>query len=76
MLSRLDELERQRFVAAYVRAFIHRGLNETERALEQLERAYDEQEPWVVFLNVDPFFRSLRGEPRFARLLQRLRFPR
>jgi len=75
MLSRLDELERQRFVAAYVRAFIHVGLNERTLALDQLERAYDEQEPWVVFLNVDPFFRGLRGEPRFMRLLGRLRFP-
>ncbi|HEX7316955.1 MAG TPA: tetratricopeptide repeat protein [Pyrinomonadaceae bacterium] len=74
MLSRLDELERQRFVAAYVRAFIHIGLGERERALDQLERAYEEQELWLVFLNVDPFFRGLRDEPRFTRLLERLRF--
>lgn len=75
ILSRLDELESQRFVSAYVRAFVHVGLGERERALDQLERAYEEQEPWAVFLNVDPFFRSLRGEPRFTRLLERLRFP-
>ena len=75
MLSRLDELERHRFVAAYVRAFVHLGLGERDRALEQLERAYDEHEPWVVFLNVDPFFRGLRGEPRYERLLERLQFP-
>lgn len=75
MLSRLDELGRHRFVAAYVRAFIHMGLGERGRALDQLERAYEEQEPWAAFLNVDPFFRGLRGEPRFTRLLERLRFP-
>jgi tetratricopeptide (TPR) repeat protein len=75
MLSRLDELERDHFVAAYVRAFIHMGLGERARALAQLERACDEQEPWAVFLNVDPFFRGLRGEPRFTRLLERMRFP-
>jgi DNA-binding winged helix-turn-helix (wHTH) protein/tetratricopeptide (TPR) repeat protein len=74
-LSRLDELGRERFVSAYVRAFVHMGLGERERALEHLERACDEGEPWVVFLNVDPFFRDLRGEPRFGRLLERLRFP-
>lgn len=75
VLARLDELERQRFVSAYVRAFVHLGLGERARALALLERACDEQEPWVVYLNVDPFFRSLRGEPRFARLLARLKFP-
>jgi len=75
MLSRLDELERHRFVAAYVRAFIHMGLGERPRALDQLERASDGHEPWLVFLKVDPYFRGLRGEPRFTRLLERLRFP-
>jgi Tfp pilus assembly protein PilF len=75
VLADLDALERERYVSPYVRAIVHAGLGETGAALDQLERAYGEQAAWVVWLKADPFFKSLSGEPRFVRLVERLRFP-
>ncbi len=76
MLARLDELEGRRHVSPYVRAFVHVGLGETGEALSQLEKTYERRSPWMVWLNVDPFFGSLRSEPRFVSLLDRLGFKR
>ena len=70
----LDELAMQR-TARYVRpiceVLVHLGRGETSRALEWLERAYDERDPWLGFLNIDPAFEPLRVEPRFVALAER-----
>jgi len=71
----LDELAMQR-TARYVRpiceVLVHLGRGETSRALEWLERAYDERDPWLGFLNIDPAFEPLRAEPRFVSLAERV----
>jgi hypothetical protein len=46
------------------------GLGEVDHAFEWLERAYAEG-CWLGTLKVAPVFDGLRGDPRFARLLQR-----
>lgn len=75
MLRHLDRIENKRYVSPYVRAFIHAGLGEKDNALSQLEKAFDENSIWLVWLNVDMQFQSLRGEPRFKKLIQKLNFP-
>lgn len=41
-------------------------------AFRYLEKAMTENEPQVVWLKADPRFKSLRGDPRYDRLLKRL----
>jgi tetratricopeptide (TPR) repeat protein len=75
ILSQLDDLSKQRYVSAYDRAIIYVGLNESEQALEWLERAFQERSQFLIYLGTDPRFDSLRNNARFQGLVQRLKFP-
>jgi hypothetical protein len=47
-------------------------LNEPDLALHWLERAFDQHSPHMWALDRDETFSSIRGDPRFKALLQRL----
>ena len=70
-LSTTDET----YVPAYGIALIYIGLGASDRALEWLNKAYDERFIWMVYLNVDPIFDSLRQEFGFKQLQRRMQFP-
>lgn len=53
-------------------ALVYLGLDENERALDWLERAYREGWGHVIYLNMNPFYEPLRGHPRFERLLRQV----
>ena len=54
--------------ASYELAYLHLALGNRARALELLERAFDDRSSDMPFLDVDPVFQSLRGDPRYAAL--------
>jgi eukaryotic-like serine/threonine-protein kinase len=68
----LDELPKERYVSAYVRAGLYAALNENDRAFEELDKAYEERSNWIVYLKVSPLLDSLRQDPRYDRLLGRV----
>jgi DNA-binding winged helix-turn-helix (wHTH) protein/tetratricopeptide (TPR) repeat protein len=76
-LNRLRELHEtsQEYVPAYGIALIYLGLGDTNRAIEWLSKSFDERFIWLVYLNVDPVFDSLRGQPGFDRLIEQMQFP-
>lgn len=49
-------------------------LGETELAFEYLSRAIDHRQAQVNWLKYDPFFDTLRSDPRFDELLRRVGF--
>jgi tetratricopeptide (TPR) repeat protein len=61
------------YLSSFQRATVHLALGEEERALDRLEAASEERDPWLVWLMVDPMLDQVRGHPRFARLERRLR---
>ncbi len=75
ILRHLDRIESKRYVTPYVRAWVHNGLGETEEALTQLEKAFDEGAIWLAWVNIDLHFINLHQEPRFRRLIQKMNFP-
>jgi TolB-like protein/Tfp pilus assembly protein PilF len=54
------------------RALVALALGKEERAFTLLEDALDERAWPLAFLNVEPAYRSLRADPRFGDLLERI----
>jgi serine/threonine protein kinase/Tfp pilus assembly protein PilF len=71
-LKELQEISKQRYISAYHIATIYVALKDRDRAFEWLEKGFSERADWMVFLNVDPRFKSLHSDSRFQDLLRRL----
>jgi tetratricopeptide (TPR) repeat protein/DNA-binding winged helix-turn-helix (wHTH) protein len=72
VVSELKEISKKSFRGSYDLAILYTGLNELDKAFEQLNQAYEERSGWIIYLKVEPQFESLRADPRYASLLQRL----
>jgi adenylate cyclase len=69
----LDQAEKAApHLSSYQQATVHLALGRTARALDALERAGEERDPWLVWLKVDPMLDSVRDHPRMRRLLARV----
>ena len=51
------------------------GTGNKQLALDWLERAVRDHSFYLLFINADPAYASLRNEPRFQALLRQLKFP-
>ena len=69
ILKELQDLSKGRYVSAYWMGLVWTGLNEHERALDELEHACEQRDVWLTWLAVEPRFASLYSHPRFAGLL-------
>jgi hypothetical protein len=49
-------------------------LDESEKALDWLEKAYRERDTKMTFLKVDPKWNNLRNKVRFVDLMKRMNF--
>ncbi|MFI5102973.1 MAG: tetratricopeptide repeat protein [Terriglobales bacterium] len=56
-------------------AAIYVALGEVDRALKAMESAYRRRDGGPILLNADPRFDSLKSDPRFQQLLQRIGLP-
>ena len=57
-------------------ASVYALAGDKDNAFEWLDKAYAERDGAIItLLKVDPAFKNLRGDPRFADLLRRLRLP-
>jgi TolB-like protein/DNA-binding winged helix-turn-helix (wHTH) protein len=77
-LKLIDELKKraqQRYVSGFFFAEAYLGLGERDQALSWLERAYEDHDPWMVYIASYPGLDPLRSEPRFQALLRRMNFP-
>jgi adenylate cyclase len=72
MLRELEEMAKRQYVNSTAFADIHLGLGDKEKALDWLEIAYENQESACWYLKVDPIYDSVRNEPRFRALVQKV----
>jgi hypothetical protein len=67
------ERKRQRYVPPYNVALVFAGLGETERALQWLQRAFEERDVHMPFL-LDHKWNGIRSNLQFQKLLSRVGF--
>jgi len=75
MFDDLTKLAKQKYVSPYFLAGIQVGLGENDRAIEYLEKSYEEHSHWLIYLHIDPSMDGLKGDPRFQDLLRRVGLP-
>jgi TolB-like protein len=76
LLKDMAERSRREYVGGYEMGYIHAALGETTLALQQLERSYDDCQPHLADLAVDPRLDSLRDLPRFQALVRKMNLAR
>jgi tetratricopeptide (TPR) repeat protein len=72
MLEALRDVESSGYVSPIDYAIVHAGLGEKDRALDELERAFETRDAALVYLRTQPGLVSLHSEPRFQDLLKRM----
>jgi serine/threonine protein kinase/tetratricopeptide (TPR) repeat protein len=72
MLRQLEALSKQRYVSPYHMAYVYTGLGEHDRAMDCLERAYEERSGGIFGIRGSFLFAPLRGHPRFKELLRKM----
>lgn len=72
--SVLDELIGSRSTTVYVSPFhialVYVGLGEKDKAMDWLEKAKTERDPFLIYIKTDPNFDGLRGDSRFVDFLR------
>ena len=78
-ISILNELKSRSMTNQYLSPFqialIYAGLGENDEAMEWLQTATRERDPFLMYIRVDPNFDSLREDPRFIELIKKLTTP-
>ena len=61
------------YVSPVAFATTYVGLGEIDKALDWAEAAYDERRGWLAYVRVNPLMDPLRGQPRFEKLVERMK---
>lgn len=75
----LDEAYAKRAQTEYVspvyRSYVPIGLGDFDTAFAYLEQAFEDRAPILMYLGVEPLFASIRSDPRYASLSERIGLP-
>ncbi len=72
MLRELEEMAKRQYVSSTALAMVYLGLGEKEKALDWLDKSYQDQESACWYLTVEPIYDSVRNEPRFQAILKKI----
>lgn len=75
IVQRFKDLRKTQYVLSYRFASLYAALGDRDQAFIELDRAYDERDWQLQRIKVDPFWDSLRDDPRFKELLKRMNLP-
>jgi serine/threonine protein kinase/tetratricopeptide (TPR) repeat protein len=75
ILDNLTKLSNEAYVWPTYIAAIYGALGDKDQAFAWLEKAYEDRAGGLIYLKVLPMFDSLRSDPRFRGLAQRVGFP-
>jgi serine/threonine-protein kinase len=75
ILKDLLALSEKEYVAPVLFAFIYTGLGNKDKAFEWLETVYNNRSGDIIALRADPVWKSLRTDPRFTALTEKVGIP-
>ena len=75
LLREIEARSREQYVPAIAFAHAYIGLDDSERVLEWLEKAYQQREQGVAWLALWPDHGPYRSDPRFHELIRRTGLP-
>ena len=74
-IQRLRAISESRWVPRSYLAQIYGALGEKDRAITELEKAFEDRDVDVAKLSVHPYFDDIRDDPRFAAIAKRVGLP-
>jgi len=72
ILDTLFALNKKEHVSPFFIALVYAGLNDKEKALEWLQKSYEEKSGSVRYLKMEPRLQNLRNEPRYTELMKKI----
>lgn len=75
ILAALEQARSQQHIPALAFAWVNMGMGEKDRAVEWLERSYEEHEGWLVSVYHDPLFDSLHNHLGIEDIFRRMGLP-
>jgi Flp pilus assembly protein TadD len=72
ILQQLENLSVDGSYTAMGLAILHGALGNLDKAFELIEASYQEREPALVYLQVEPSFDPLRSDPRYHAMLAKM----
>jgi len=73
LLDELSARSAKNYVSPYYLAVAYSGLGENDRVMEFLREAFDDRSNGMVFMKVEPLLDTLRPDPRFLALEQKVK---
>jgi TolB-like protein/Flp pilus assembly protein TadD len=74
ILDQLMERPGQAYTPPFEIALVYIGLGELDKALDWMEKAYEDRSAFMSYSREDPRLDPLRSEPRFQELMRRMNF--
>jgi tetratricopeptide (TPR) repeat protein len=75
ILTKIQEMRKQHYVSPYVIALLCIGLDKKDEAIEWLNKAFEERDPQIIWVDLDPELEVLHSDQRYRDLMQRMGIP-
>jgi TolB-like protein/Tfp pilus assembly protein PilF len=75
ILNKFLQARQEHYVSPFMIALLYTSLDKKDEAIDWLNKAYEERDPQVIWVHLDPQLDSLHSDPRFGGLLQRMGIP-
>ena len=75
ILNKFLKTRKEHYVSPFMIALLYTSLDKKDEAIDWLNKAYEERDPQVIWVHLDPQLDSLHSDPRFAELLRRMAIP-
>jgi serine/threonine protein kinase/tetratricopeptide (TPR) repeat protein len=72
IMARLEEESKHQYVRAEIMAMGYAALGSLDQAFACLERALQTRSAGLIYLHLDPGYKPLRRDPRFAAMVQKI----